>query len=97
MSESSIDPLSEAIRDLHGCNSVHAESVTVRDVWEGGTVRGGLVEVFDLIDHPTAERAYVWEHETPEGAVRFPAVLHEPPVDSAEAAVRSAIAAMGLR
>ena len=95
MSELNLDALRDAIRDLHGCNSVHAETVTVRDAWEGGIVRGGLVEIFDLIDHPTAERAYVWEHETPDGLVRYPAVLHEPPIDSPESAVESAIAAFG--
>ena len=53
----------------------------------------GRVEVFDLIDHPTAERAYAWAHETDEGRSRFVAVLHEGPVDSPEAAVRAAIVA----
>ena len=69
------------------------ESVRVIERYEGEIVWDGQVEVFDLIGHPTAERAYVWAHETDEGKHGYVAVLHEPPVDSPEAAVKAAIAA----
>ncbi|MEE8363938.1 MAG: hypothetical protein V3S18_07705 [Dehalococcoidia bacterium] len=61
----------------------------------GGTKWSGEVQVFTLIDHPAASRAYAWPHPTPtdEGGVRYMAVLHEGPVDSAQAAVRAAIVA----
>lgn len=45
------------------------------------------MHVFELTGHPTATRAYAWSKR------RFFAVLHQPPVDSPQAAVRAAIVA----
>jgi hypothetical protein len=56
-------------------------------VWEG------QVEVFSLIDHPTANRAYAWTHVTDSVGPRHEAVLHQGEVDSARTAVRAAIVA----
>lgn len=85
--------LKDVIHRLHGCDSTHVVSVRVTEKFEGEVVWDGAVEVFDLIGHPTATKAYAWAHETDEGKLRYVAVLHEPPVDSPEAAVRAAIAA----
>jgi hypothetical protein len=84
--------LREAIRHLHGCDSRHVESVPVTETWQAETVWDGIVEVFNLIGHPTAKRAYAWSHAV-EGSTkrRFVAVLHEGKVDSPRAAVRVAI------
>lgn len=50
------------------------------------------MEVFDLIGHPKAKRAYVWQYE--EGKeTKTVAVLEIPPVDSPQTAVKVAIAA----
>lgn len=73
------------------------ESVRVTETWQGETVWDGTVEVFDLIDHPTAERAYAWAYETDEGKLRHVAVLHQGPVNSPESAVRAAIASEETR
>ena len=51
----------------------------------------GEVQVFDLIDHPTAQRCYAWSYETDERKERTLAVLHEGPVDSPRKAVQAAI------
>jgi hypothetical protein len=92
MPEPSIDALREAIRNLHGCDSRHVESVPVTETREGETAWDGVVEVFDLIDHSTAERAYAWAHAVDESDKRrFVAVLHEGPIDSPQEAVRAAI------
>lgn len=69
------------------------ESVRVTETFQGKTVWDGTVEVFDLIGHPTAKRAYAWAHETDQGKTRYVAVLHEGKVDSPVAAVRAAIVA----
>jgi hypothetical protein len=47
-----------------------------------------------MTGHPTATRAYAWSSPI-EGSTkqRFFAVLHQPPVDSPQAAVRAAIVA----
>ena len=87
-----IKSLQKAILDLHGCKAIWIESVPVKEVFEGETVWEGVVQVFDLIDHPKAKRCYTWSHEL-EGTKkkRFFAVLHQGVVDSAKKAVRAAI------
>jgi len=50
------------------------------------------VEVFDLIDHPKAKRAYAWIYEDHDQN-KTVTVLHVPPVDSPQSAVKVAIAA----
>ena len=88
-----IDELREVIHKLHGAHASHVESVSVKETFQGKTVWEGVVEVFDLRDHPTAPRAYAWAHETddPDRPKRHIAVLHIPPVVSPVTAVRAAI------
>lgn len=87
------EALRDAIRHLYSCESSWVESVPVKEVFQGLPVWEGEVQVFDLVGHPTAKRAYAWSHAT-EGAKRkFYAVLAVPPVDSPAAAVQAAIAA----
>lgn len=90
--------LIEAIRHLHGCDSVWVESVPVQELWEGKPVWEGVVDIFNLEGHPTATRACAWFHAQ-EGTAkrRYVAVLHIPPVDSPVAAVRAAIVAENRR
>ena len=45
---------------MHGCESLHVESVAVKEVFEGQTAWETKVEVFDLIGHRQAKRAYAW-------------------------------------
>ena len=92
MSEVGLDALRDAIRNLHGCDSTWAESVPVKETFEGQTVWEGEVRVFDLIGHPTAKRCYAWSHTVGDSENRrFVAVLHQPPVDSPRAAVKAAV------
>lgn len=94
MQEVPIPALQDAIRNLHGCESVFVEAVPITETWQGETVWDGSVQVFDLTDHPEATRCYAWSHYTDDDTERrrFVAVLHKPPVDSPRAAVRAAIA-----
>jgi hypothetical protein len=51
-----------------------------------------LFEVFDLENHPTANRAYAWSHRIGHSRKRcFFAVLHQGSVKSARDAVRAVI------
>jgi hypothetical protein len=50
--------LSIAIERMHGGTASLAQSVPVRDTFEGKTVWEGVVHVFDLTGHPTGIRAY---------------------------------------
>ena len=79
-----IEELKEVIRKLHGVDSTHIESVPVKEVFQGKTVWEGIVEVFDLIDHPLANTAYAWSHGTDDPAIpkRHVTVLKVPPAVS---------------
>jgi len=93
MTSKTVAALRQTIRDLHGCDARWAGSRSITETFRGDTVWEGQVEVFTLIDHPTAKRAYAWAHETDAGTPRYVAVLHQGPVDSAQAAVRAAVIA----
>src|ERR1700738_1150101 len=86
--------LKTAIERMHGCTAILAQSVPVKETFDGSTVWEGVVHVFDLAGHPKATRAYAWSSPI-EGSTkrRFFAVLHIPPVDSPQAAVRAAVVA----
>lgn len=88
-----IEELKEVIRKLHGVESTHRESVPVKEVFNGHTVWEGIVEVFDLHDHPQANTAYAWTHATtdPDSPKRHVTVLKVPPAVSPVEAVRVAI------
>ena len=87
-----ITKLKAAIRASHGCESLHVGSVSVKEVFEGQTTWQGTVEVFDLIGHPKAKRAYAWSYRDG-NQNKTVAVLEIPPVDSPESAVKVAIGA----
>lgn len=88
-----LEELRDVIRRVHGAEATHVESVPVKETFEGRTVWEGIVEVFDLVGHPTAFRVYAWAHDTenPDKPRRHVTVLHLHPIKSAEDAVRAAI------
>ena len=88
-----LEELRDVIRRVHGAEATHVESVPVKETFEGRTVWEGIVEVFDLVGHPTAFRVYAWAHDTenPDKPRRHVTVLHLHPIRSAEDAVRAAI------
>lgn len=92
MPHKKITKLKDAIRAMHGCESLHVESVPIKEIFEGQTAWQGTVEVFDLIGHPTAKRAYAWSYRDGDQN-KMIAVLAIRPVDSPQSAVQVAIAA----
>lgn len=90
--EVSVEALQEAIQNMHGCASTWIEAVPVKEAFKSETVWEGVVQVFDLIDHPDATRCYAWSHAVDDSDKRrFVAVLHQEPVTSPAAAVRASI------
>jgi hypothetical protein len=85
-----ITELKDAIRATHACESLHVESVPVKEVFEDQTTWEGTVEVFDLIGHLQAKRAYAWSYRDG-NQNKTMAVLEIPPVDSPETAIKVAI------
>lgn len=86
-----ITTLKDAIRTTHGCESLYVKSVPVTEVFEGETTWEGVVEVFELVGHPEAKRAYAWSYRNGDQN-KIIAMLEVPPVDSPQMAVKIAIA-----
>src|SRR3954468_15262100 len=86
--------LRDAVQNMHGGTATLAQSVPVRETWQGRTVWEGVVHVFDLAGHPTATRAYAWSSPI-DGSTkhRFFAALHTDRINSPLQAVRAAIVA----
>jgi hypothetical protein len=89
-----IERLKQVIFHLHKADSRHLESVPVEEVFQGQTVWRGVVEVFALVGHPKALRAYAWSLRDgqDDSDERFVAVLELPPVTSPQMAVKVAVA-----
>jgi hypothetical protein len=85
-----ITELRDVIHKLHGVESRHLESVPIKETFQGKTVWEGVVEVFELIGHPTAQKAYAWTHDA-NGKKRHVTVLHVDKVTSPLLAVRASI------
>lgn len=94
MSEVRSAELQRAIESQHGGTATLVQAVPVKETFGDKTVWEGVVHVFELAGHPKATRAYAWSSPI-EGSTkrRFFAVLHQPPVDGPQAAVRAAIIA----
>ena len=88
MSELHIEGFQRAIRQTHGAKAQLLTRESVVEEFEGEIVWEGKVLVFALKGHPTAHLCYAWEVDD-----RVTTVLHEPPVDSPQAAVRAVIVA----
>ena len=86
-----IEALEDAIYKMHGCKSRHLRSVPINEQFKGKTVWSGIVEIFELINHPKATICYAWGHhlETKDAKSRYVTVLCVPPIDSPIAAVRA--------
>jgi hypothetical protein len=88
-----LEELQDVIHKLHGVHSTHVQSVPVKEEFNGKVIWDGIVEVFQLHNHPKATHAYAWSHETndPKQPKRSVTVLKIPPAVSPETAVRVAI------
>lgn len=92
MNEIDANQLKQAVERQHGGTATLAQSIPVKETFDGATVWEGVVHVFDL-DHPKATRAYAWSYELPDGKRRFFAVLHLGGITGPVEAVRAAIVA----
>ena len=81
-----IEGFRHAIRQTHDAESRLLCEERVVEMFESKRGWQGKVLVFELLNHPTAHLCYAWEVDG-----KVTSVLHESPVDSAPAAVRTAI------
>jgi hypothetical protein len=86
--------LQDAIREAHGCESTHIETVAVKERFQGKTVWEGDVEVFDVPEHPSADKLFAWgfheNDETPD--MKAVTVLAVHPITTPQRAVQAYIA-----
>jgi hypothetical protein len=92
-----IPALQGAIRYAHGCESQYVATVYVHEKYDGETAWRGDVEVFDLVGHAEASRAYVWSEAKTGKKRRFFVVLHLPPVDSPTKAIHAGVLSRAKR
>jgi hypothetical protein len=87
-----VEDLKRAVEHLHHCKASFLEDVAVVEMFGKETVWGGVVSVFEIKGHPQATKCYSWSSPI-EGSTKrkYYAVLHIPPVDSPEKAVRASI------
>ncbi len=86
--------LQEAVERLHNCKAVLIATEDVVETVEGKAIWEGEVHHFVLSGHPSADMAYAWSSPIEGSSERkFFAVLRAPPVNSAQSAVKAAIAA----
>jgi hypothetical protein len=88
-----MDPeLRTHVERLLDCSASFLEDIAVVEKFGKETVWSGTVSVYELKGHPQATRVYAWSSPI-EGSTkrRYYAVLHIPPVDSPEKAVRASI------
>jgi hypothetical protein len=90
----SLKVLQQAILDSHRSTAHHLSSVPLSLVLVDDRVWDGVVEIFMLTNHPEAKTAYAWTDASvaTEDPKRHVVVLHLPPVDSPQTAVRHAMA-----
>ncbi len=86
-----IERLQKEILDLHGCDSMHAGSITVHETFQDKTAWRGVVEVFFLPSHAKTKMAYAWSYNE-DGQTGFVAILGIPPINSPNDAVQAYIA-----
>lgn len=87
-----IEDLTRVVEKMHDCKASHLEEVAVIEKYGSETVWQGIVHVFKLEGQPKTDKCYAWASPI-EGSkkYRYYAVLHIPPVDSPEKAVRASI------
>jgi hypothetical protein len=85
--------LKAAVERLIDCEASFLEDVVLEQL-DAETVWSGTVSVFEISGHPQATRAYAWFLPS-EGSTmgRYRIVLHIPPVDSPEKAVKASMIA----
>jgi hypothetical protein len=86
------EDLKQVVEKMHGCQASFLEDVVVVEKFGEKTVWSGMISVFTLTGHPQAKKCYAWSSPI-EGSTkrRYYAVLHIPPIDSPEKAVRASI------
>lgn len=87
-----VESLEWAVERLHHCQASFLEDVLVVEKFGEKTVWSGTVSISLIKGNSQADKCYAWSSPI-EGSTkrRYYAVLHIPPIDSPEKAVRASI------
>jgi hypothetical protein len=92
MDKNSLENIKSIVERLHGCKASCKEKVLVVEKFGNKTAWEGIVYIFHLMNHPQTDKCYAWYSNISETKMRkYYAVLHIPPIDSPEKAVRASI------
>lgn len=86
-----VDDLKTAVERLHGGKASYIEKIFVVEKFGSKTAWEGSVCLFRLEGHSQTDLCYAWSVLTEGNKRRYYAVLHIPPIDSPEKAVRASI------
>lgn len=90
--EKEVEELRHHVERLLGSAASFLETVSVIEKYKEKTVWQGMVYVYRLAGHPGTDKCYAWYSDNPQtGKRKYYAVLHIPPIDSPEKAVRASI------
>lgn len=89
--KSDIDASRMAVERNYNVTATFIEAMPVSECYEGKIVWEGSVYVFKIEGHPKAVKCYAWPSLTKEGKKRYYTVLHIPPIDSPDKAVKASI------
>ena len=86
------DELLKAIERLHDCQAKYLHTVAVKEIFQDQTAWEGDVHIYKLEGHEDTDTCYAWVSPI-EGSEKqkIYAILHIPPVDSPEKAVKASI------
>ena len=87
-----LNNLAAAVSNMHGCPCSHSDDAIVREMIDGKIVWNGKVEIFDLVNHPKATKAFAWAFKDEKGEIQYMAVLNVPPIENPRDAIQAAIA-----
>ena len=89
---SDIKDIKQTIERLHNCKASFIEDIAVVEKFGDKTVWNSIVHIFKIEGNNKADTCYAWSSPI-EGSKkrRYYAVLHIPPIDSPEKAIRASI------
>lgn len=83
----------EAVEAKYHCAATLAQSVYLKENFDGQTHFEGVVHVFDLVGCSKARRAYSWADGAEEESLLLSVILHFGPITGPREAVQAAVLA----
>jgi hypothetical protein len=86
------EALLNAIENRAKCGAIHIQTQPVRLAIDGEVAWAGKVEVFQLKNHPHAQKAFGWGFQNSQNKMEYVTVIGVPPLDNPVSAVKAYVA-----